>query len=319
MGIAYTPTAWVNGIAPAINATNLLNIENQLVSLSAAASTFPVMFTGQLIESEITIPTSTTSPVYPRWDDNHDILNSGAGGSATLVTAFRAQKAGLSAGGTYTTDFTGVTSANNAGDTDLTFPNTVLGIAAVTAITNQGLVNGWFSSNQSATFTADFATAASKLTLNYNGTDYVVKATTVASRIVKLSGVNLGVLNATAIIYPYRVMTNDTTPDATKVRLRRLTGFVPVSAGDYDGLIANGLQVMDTGQGHWHQTYSNTITGAQSSFGYVNNGLAAGTALSLNLVREAVPDGTNGTPRTGKNFSPRTAGIFLYTYAGTVT
>lgn len=314
MAITYNPTAWVNGVAPAINATNLGNIEAGIVALSAISPPSPYPFVGQLIESEIALTPSATVPVVPRWDDNHDVASSGAGSSAALVTAFRAQKAGLSAGGTYTTDFTGVTSANNAGDTDLTFPNTALGIAAVTAITNQGLVNGWFSSNQSATFSADFATAATQVCLNYNGTDYLVKSTTPLSRIVKLASVNLGVLNATAIIYPYRIYN-----DATKARLRKLSGFVPVAAGDYDGLIANGLQVMDTGQGHLHQVSTQT-----SFYGGGSGGTAANFAVTgsvgqvFNTPLPPYTDGTNGTPRTAKNTSPRTAGIFLYTYAGSM-
>jgi hypothetical protein len=307
MSIAYTPTAWANGVAPAINATNLGNIEAGIAAVSAIVPPFAFPFAGMLFESEITLTPSTTCPVVPRWDANHDIANSGAGGSADLVTAFRAQKAGLSAGGTYTTDFTGVTSANSGADTDLTFPNTALGIAAVAAITNQGMVNAWFSSNQSATFTSDFTTAATQLCLNYNGTDYLVKSTTPLSRIVKLSGVNLGVLNATAIIYPYRIYN-----DATKVRLRRLTGFVPVAAGDYDGIIANGLQVMDTGQGHKHGSGWAAVNGVTTNTG--------GTPYTGNISDTYDPktDGTNGTPRTSKNTSPRTSGVFLYTYAGSM-
>jgi hypothetical protein len=314
MSIAYTSTAWANGVAPAINATNLGNIEAGIVAVSAIVPPFAFPFAGMLFESEITLTPSATCPVVPRWDANHDIADSGAGGSADLVTAFRAQKAGLSAGGTYTTDFTGVTSANSGADTDLTFPNTALGIAAVAAITNQGMVNAWFSSNQSATFTSDFTTAATQICLNYNGTDYLVKSTTPLSRIVKLAGVNLGVLNATAIIYPYRIYN-----DATKVRLRRLTGFVPVAAGDYDGIIANGLQVMDTGQGHWHASYLNAGGGASTALtGVVNATSITSTPYALNAIREPTTDGTNGTPRTGKNTSPRTSGVFLYTYAGSM-
>jgi hypothetical protein len=318
MAVSYTPTAWVNGVAPAINATNLGNIEAGISAVSAIVPPCPFPFVGQLIETEIALTTSSTCPVVARWDSAHDVSNSGAGGSAALVTAYRAQKAGLSAGGTYTTDFTGVTSANNGGDTDLTFPNTAVAIAAVTAITNQGLVNGWFSSNQSATFTSDFTTAATQLTLNYNGTDYLVKSTTPLSRIVKLASVNLGVLNATAIIYPYRIYN-----DVTKVRLRQLTGFVPVAAGDYDGLIANGLQVMDTGQGHWHSFYTANWSAAIGGSGTSGNPLNAASNTTAqaggDIVRSPITDGTNGTPRMGKNTSPRTTGVFLYTYAGSMT
>lgn len=305
MSVPYTPTAWANGVAPAINAANLNNIEAGISALAAVSPPAAYPFIGQLIETELELTPSSTVPVIARWDADHDLANSGAGSSAVAVTAFRAQKMKITAGGSgLTTDFTNVVASAAGSDTNLTFPFTALGIAVVAAITGEGLVAGFLNGLQAATFSADFTTTATQLTINFAGTDYAVIGTTPVSRIVKIAGgAGLGGITNTAIVYPYRIYN-----DATKARLRRLSGFVPVSAGDYDGALGSGLRCMDIGQGHLH-----SVTAVAPGGGSALGSTVSGSNQSISTIG-AITDGTNGTPRTGKNTSPRSLGMFLYTW-----
>ena len=63
-----------------------------------------------------------------------------------------------------------------------------------------------------------------------------------------------------------------------------------------------GSSQTDAFQGHWHNLYmvQNSTTG-----GGIGDNTGAGATLRTDAVREAVSDGTNGTPRTSTETRPR--------------
>lgn len=201
------------------------------------------------------------------------------------------------------TDFTVTVTGSN-----VVFANDASGVAMVQRIIDDAKVAGWLNTSQTVDAAADFSTAASQLYLNIAGTDYAITNATQASRTIVVSG-SPATGTQTAILYPFR------TAVATAVRLRKLTGFVPVVEGDADGENVNGLRKLDRGQGHWHQNYTNT---SGSGGANMQAGAFSSTPVTANglLTKEAITDGVNGTPRTGKTTDPRAFGQYVYTFAG---
>jgi hypothetical protein len=247
-----------------------------------------------------------TCPVVARYDANHDITASGgtAGTNAPLLVAlYRAEAASIPTSGTFYSSW----SVTVSGST-VTFGAGGDGLLA--AIAADALVSGFLNTNQSAsTFAVDFSTAATQLYINIAGTDYAITGESVGSRTLTVNGTpTTG--SQTAIFYPYRTASTST------IRLRRLSGFVQAVAGDYDGEVIAGLRCMDRTQGHNHNLGYGTPVGTGGITAY-NNTIAPVARTNLtNAVGDPITDGTNGAARTGKTTSPRSAGGYLYEWAG---
>ena len=77
------------------------------------------------------------------------------------------------------------------------------------------------------------------------------------------------------------------------------------ASAEYAGRLGQYRQ--DQMQGHYHQDYGHNAGGILTGFSGITNALSLGSAKTLITgAREAVSDGTNGTPRTGlSTYGPR--------------
>jgi len=246
---------------------------------------------------------STTNPANPLYwpaidvtDADHDVPSTQA---PDLVTELRAKAAEVLGSASFT--------ATVAGSV-LTFANTTANNALLKAISEDALVQRWLSSGQSATYAGSGEDFANGRCINVAGTDYAMSAINTAARTITVTG-SPTTGSQTVIFYPYRIAGS-----TTSVRLHRLSGFVPVASGDADGVEIDGMRHMDQGQGHYH----NPLVG--SGFWVVGGGgtslSGAGTAAGPTTTGAPVTDGTDGTPRVGKNNSPRSHSRRMYYWVG---
>jgi hypothetical protein len=272
----------------------------------------PILVNGKIVGERfftgIKLTPGTSCPVIPRFDANHDVTSTGGGAGTNaplLVALYRAEVASIPTGGSFYTSW----SVTVSGST-VTFGGSGDGI--LSAIQNDALVSGFLSGNQAATFAADYTTAASQICVNIAGVDYIVSGVSTGSRTLTVSG-SPATGSQTLILYPYRIAGS-----TTSIRLRKLSGFVQVVTGDYDGEVVAGLRIMDREQEHIHSTsvhtYAYTSSGTATVAGNTANGSQAD--ISQNNTGVSITDGTHGTPRTGKTTSPRSAGGYLYEWAG---
>lgn len=278
----------------------------------------PTLVNGKFVGERFFIGAKLTPgvncPVVARYDANHDITASGgsAGTNAPLlVNLYRNEAANVPTLGTFHTSWS-VTVANgvpSGGSSRISFGAD--GDGLLDRLTADALVSGFLNGNQAATFSADFSTAATQLYLTVNGSDFPITAISTASRYVDVTG-SPTTGSQTAIFYPYRCGV------ATSIRLRKLSGFVQAVAGDYDGEVIDGLRTMDRGQGHKHNSANGTPSGgAQTNVPFTTTSTTATGTYGYTIPTDVpLTDGTNGTPRTGKTTSPRSAGGYLYEWAG---
>lgn len=250
---------------------------------------------------------SSTNPGYPlylpiidRTDADHDVPSTQA---PDLVTALRAYAATVLGSASFT-----ATVAGNV----LTFANTAVNNALLLALQEDGFVQRWLSSGQSATYAGSGIDYANWRCINVAGTDYVITNVDTGARTITVTGTPTAG-SQTVIFYPYRIAGS-----TTSVRLHRLSGFVPVAAGDADGVEISGMRHMDQIQTHWHAVVGVTVSGPRTFT------VAAGATNVVNSVDDGsstvrtgsyVADG-NGTPRTGKTTNPRSHARHIYTWVG---
>jgi len=246
---------------------------------------------------------STTNPGFPlylpiidRTDADHDVASTQA---PDLVTAFRAYAANVLGSVSFT--------ATVAGSV-LTFANTTVNNALLAAISNDALVQRWFSSSQSATYAASNEDFGNPRCLNIAGTDFAMSAINTGARTITVTGTPTAG-SQTVIFYPYRIAGS-----TTSVRLHRLSGFVPVASGDSDGVEIDGLRHMDIGQGHFHNLATNPAASGGIGYPVIASQTSIASVSISPPVTTMVNDGTNGTPRTGKNTSPRSHARRVYTW-----
>lgn len=247
---------------------------------------------------------STTNPSNPDYwpaidvtDADHDVPSTQA---PDLVTELRAYAATVLGSASFTATVSGSV---------LTFANTSANNALIRAVLNDALVQRWFSSSQSATFEGSGGDFSGGRCINVAGTDFAITAVSVGSRTITVTG-SPTTGSQTVIFYPFRIAGS-----TTSVRLHRLSGFVPVAAGDSDGVEIAGMRHMDAGQGHYHQPLFGSFMQAVGSGG--TNTSSGGTIVqNSSTTAGPITDGTNGTPRTGKTTNPRSHARHTYYWAG---
>lgn len=246
---------------------------------------------------------STANPAYPQYlpviERNVDkVITSTM--APPLVTALRAMQTTVLG----TTNFSGTVGGSNIVFANLTINNQML-----TMLINEALVRQWFVSQD-----ANFSTTGilpsggpAPMTINVNGTDYVITGINFGTRTITVSGTPTSGIQ-TCILYPYRIAGS-----ATSIQLPRLSGFVPVASGDADATVNDGYRIMDTTQDHYHSTNTQVLSGVAGSG--ISGALSSGGAQPL-LVLGMSAGSIGGTPRPAKNTSPRTNSRRVYTWAG---
>jgi len=259
---------------------------------------------GELIQSEVeqtpaiwTSGSATYNPVIARWDADHDVTTAQA---PDLVTKYRAQVAKINVAGASTSSWTGTVAASV-----ITFASNTANLALLNMINEEATANGYIAT-QTAGAAAVFTGTAQRC-INVAGTDYAITNCSVGGLTITVSGTPTSG-SQTCIVYPYRIAG---TPGS--VRLPRLSGFIGVTAYDYDGVIVGGFRKMDRTQGHYH---GNPAAGQFIIGGIGGVPSGAGGNGAVNATGAPVTDGTNGTPRTGKTSDPRTYGTYTYSWAG---
>lgn len=268
------------------------SLDDQMAEAVLGAS---VGYPGMLHLNEFEITPSRFFPAVPRYDADHDIAVANYPLLVPLLRAVKAKVKGV-------TDF-----ASTVSGSVITLTSTSASLALVKLINEDMGVNGWLVA-QSPTYSVDFSTASTRRTVNVAGTDYAITAVNLLTPSITVSGTPASG-SQTVSCYTYRIAGSSTT-----ARLHRLSGFVGVIAGDVDGEHVGGWRKMDQVQGHWHAQWAtntgNTTTGSGGQ-------VASATSFQgNNMVRDAVTDTVNGTPRTGKTTNPRSHSLYAYTAAG---
>lgn len=242
-------------------------------------------------------------PAIPRYDGDHDITTA----QAPLLVAELIDKI-VTVGSTST--FSGVLASGV-----ITLSASTDNDNLLIALANAALVNRWFGTNQSATYEASggLFTGDRQYCLEISGTRYAIEDVDAVAREITITSPP-----ADGAVY-FTVPQYGIAGSTTSIRLRQLSGFVPVACGDYDGDVIEGFAKMDRVQHHLHNrntAAANEIT--LRSGGTVNYSAGAGSASFQGTTGAMVTDGINGAPRSGKTTDPRGYGVAVYTWARTL-
>ncbi len=262
---------------------------------------------GELVNTEIpltpaiwTSGSATYLPVIKRWDADHDVTSAQA---PDLVTAYRAVQATINVAGTPTSSFTGTVSGST-----ITFSLTTANNAMLNLLANEATANGYIATQTAGA--AAVYTGTAQRCMNIAGTDYAITNVNTVTGVVTVTG-SPTTGSQTCILYTYRIAGS-----TTSVRLPRLSGFVGVTAYDYDGVFVGGWRKMDQTQGHWHDLRAIT-SAVNGGIGYIGTGnTGSGGVSGYPGCGSPIADGTNGTPRTGKTTQPQTYALYPHTWAG---
>lgn len=270
--------------------------------VSGELSTAPVTLSAS---RGATNPTASKyNPVIPRFDGDHDISTTQT--SQSVITKFINEPLTVGGYGSYAVTVAGSTIT-------VTGPNATVRDALLNCLQNCGLVNRWKSSGESATYAGsgpDWTYASRIYCVTIDGVDYPITAVSVGSATITVTGTPASG-SQTLYIYPMRIAGS-----TTSARLRSLAGFVPIPSGDGSLTIMAMAQLMDTEQGHWHDTKYIGAGGATVRYNSDSNGSTVSGSTAINAAQNPTTDGVNGTPRTSKNTSPRTIGVNMYTWLG---
>lgn len=190
----------------------------------------------------------------------------------------------------------------------ITLANTTAELSLLAMLAEANLVHGSFSSWWSlylpvALGGGDVPIGDYAIT----GIDAVIRQITFAH-----TGSNVGTtgVSRTMEVYPHRIPGSTTT-----ARHYKVVGRALVSANDADGEVWAGAMRRDRMQGHWHK-HDMSGVGASGSGGVGKIWNEPQTPDKTTGVGDAIPDGTNGTPRIGKTTDPRALGVVIYKFAG---
>lgn len=242
-------------------------------------------------------------PGIPRHDGTHDVTTKQA---PLLVTKLYNKK--LSVFGY--TEFTGTVSGSTV---TVTGPSTTVRDALLAGIQAAAFVSRWYSSGESATFAVSGPSysGARAYCANIGGTDCVISTVSTAAGTFGFTGTP-PTGTQTIIIYPFRVAGY-----TDRVRLRQRSGFIPVAANDATGKILAGLDCMDELHEHAHaiSVMGNNAQGTPGNNAVVGTASPATTGYPYTIQVVAA---NSGAARFGKNTSPRTFGVGLYTWVRTL-
>lgn len=244
-------------------------------------------------------------PVIPRYDGNHDITTA----QAPLLVAELIDKV-ITVGST--TTFSG-TLVSGVIVLQATIDNDHLLIALIEA----AMVLRWHDTGQDADFATlgGLYTGTGQYCLRISGTNYAITGVDAVAREIYIASPPAdGAVDFTVPQYGVPGST-------TSIRLRQLSGFVPVACGDYDGEILEGLVKMDRIQGHrFFKNPDNVQERTLSPGGTLMTSLIASNLkyVGYTTTGDMTTDGIHGAPRKGKTTDPRSFGVAIYTWARTL-
>ena len=235
-------------------------------------------------------------PAIPRYDGDHDITTA----QAPLLVAELIDKT-ITVGSAST--FSGVLASGV-----ITLSASTDNDNLLIALANAALVNRWFGTNQSATYEASggLFTGTRQYCLDISGTRYAIEDVDAVARTIDITSPPAdGAIDFTIPQYGIAGST-------TSIRLRQLSGFVPVACGDYDGDVIEGLAKMDQIQKFKAVLPNTWPAGGGGGAGYFVVGGSQPLAVSIQ-------ENGAGTPRiSGKTTDPRGYGVAVYTWARTL-
>lgn len=224
-----------------------------------------------------------------------------------LVPYLRAQKSIFKEGLSGEISSPGVTNWAITGGNlaTLTFTNDADHIAFLTALGEDQAIHGSFTNWRSITLALAIGTITA-------GT-YAISAITPASRTVSFAftAANAsGAVTATAEFYTHRIPGS-----TTSARVFSARGMSAMGANDGNGyIVSGGLRRRGYFQGHVH--FETVATSAGATPSYVQGLSGTGNTTSPQSTQGASTDGTNGTPRTGKETSGPALAVHIYIHGG---
>ena len=205
-----------------------------------------------------------------------------------LVPYLRALKLKyLDGTGSEVTSWTATVSGSN-----ITMPTSTSSDAILASLAEDVLVHGGYTNFRSITVA---------------GTEFPITNINTATRVITVTGTpSAG--SQTVEFFNYRI-----TGSSTSARLFEVKADSLISPNDSSGRHQNGLRVRDRFQGHWHDIFGSALL---YSVGSNRPGFDSGVSNYGNtIVRNAVTDTTNGTPRTGSTTHGQGISAHIYMWA----
>jgi len=147
-------------------------------------------------------------------------------------------------------------------------------------------------------------------TVTWGGTEYAITDIATLTRVITVTGTPTAGAGS-AEFYPHRIAGSTTT-----ARVFSLQGLGLIGLGDPDRYFVGGLARRGYMQGHWHAGYGANAGGALGRWPGDASGSAISAKNALDQVREAITDGTNGTPRTAKTTNGPSWSVHIYQHGG---
>jgi len=176
----------------------------------------------------------------------------------------------------------------------ITMPTSTSSDAILSSLAEDVLVHGGYTNYRSITVA---------------GTEFPITNINTSTRVITVTGTpSAG--SQTVEFYNYRI-----TGSSTTARLFEVKGRSIITPNDSSGRHQNGLRVRDRFQGHYHQAYTNMGVSAGGDTNGVANSNNNNNLAGTDHVRQAITDGTNGTPRTGSTTHGAGVSAHLYIWA----
>lgn len=192
---------------------------------------------------------------------------------------------------------------------------TGLGTLLVNAINEDGAYHADYSGDMASFVYSSSVGASDKLICEIGtGNFYSIDGLNTSTRVLTLSALGAAPTTPSGLmtIYPNR------TSSSTTARHRKVRGSSILNPSEQEEF--SGLRVRDQMQGHWHATYAQA-TDRQFDNTIASPGNWPGPTNSIlnslgEYVKEAISDGTNGTPRIGNRNRSRAVIYYFYEFSG---